>query len=94
MKKWTPPRKAGGIPGASIRFSLNMENEQDDARNKGEGNHSMARNVSKASRPSRERASYSSTQKRVGMIPGVGRGLNREEQGTIFPWSLYGLLLL
>ena len=74
MNKWTPPRKAGGIPGASIRFSVNVENEQDDARNKGEGNHSVARNVSKASRSCRERASYSSTKKRVGMIPSVGRG--------------------
>ena len=28
---WTPPRKAGGIPYVSTRFSLSMENDQDDA---------------------------------------------------------------
>ena len=29
--KWTPPRKAGGIPRVSTRFSLSEENEQADA---------------------------------------------------------------
>ena len=28
---WTPPRKAIGIPRVSTRFSLRVENEQDDA---------------------------------------------------------------
>ena len=50
MKKWTTLRKAAGIRGVSIRFSLNVENEQDDARYKGEGNRIIARNVSKASK--------------------------------------------
>ena len=33
IHKWTmkPPRKAGGIPRVSTRFSLGVENEQDDA---------------------------------------------------------------
>ena len=31
MNKWTPPRKSGGIPKVSNRFSLNVENEQADA---------------------------------------------------------------
>ena len=28
MNKWTPPRKAGGIPRVSTRFSLSTEKEQ------------------------------------------------------------------
>ena len=31
LNKWTPPRKSGGIPRLSTRFSLGMENEQTDA---------------------------------------------------------------
>ena len=31
LNKWTPPRKSGGIPRVSIRFSLSIENEQADA---------------------------------------------------------------
>ena len=31
MNEWTPPRKSGGIPRVSTRFSLSMENEQADA---------------------------------------------------------------
>ena len=31
MNKWTPPRKAGGIPWLSTRFSMSVENEQADA---------------------------------------------------------------
>ena len=29
--KWTPPRKAGGIPRVSTKLSLSMENWQGDA---------------------------------------------------------------
>ena len=28
INKWTPPRKAGGIPWVSTRFSLSAENKQ------------------------------------------------------------------
>ena len=31
INKWMQPRKSGGIPLESIRFSLSMENEQADA---------------------------------------------------------------
>ena len=31
IKKWTSPRKMGGIPRVSTRFSLSVENEQTDA---------------------------------------------------------------
>ena len=31
MNKWTPPRKSGGFPWISTRFSLSVENEQSDA---------------------------------------------------------------
>ena len=31
INKWTPPRKSGGIPRVSTRFSLGVENEQADS---------------------------------------------------------------
>ena len=31
INKWTSPRKSGGIPRVSTRFSVSMENEQADA---------------------------------------------------------------
>ena len=31
INKWRPPRKSGGIPQVSTRFSLGVENEQADA---------------------------------------------------------------
>ena len=30
INKWTPPRKSGGIPSVSTRFSMSIENEQAD----------------------------------------------------------------
>ena len=35
INKWTPSRKAGGIPGVSTRFSLSVESERDDAERDG-----------------------------------------------------------
>ena len=58
----------------STRFSLSVENEQDDARNKGERNRSKTGNASKVSRPCGKQGSCSSTTKRMEMIPDVRGG--------------------
>ena len=48
MNKWTPPRKSGGIPGVSTRFSLIVENEQTDAERDGRPNPSRETRFSDA----------------------------------------------